>query len=81
MLARWFDTILDAYRDRVLSFDLEAGRIAGQIDERATASGQPRGFPDVAIAATALRHNLLVVTRNLRHFEALGVTCIDPLTL
>ncbi len=33
---------------------------------------------DVMIAATALAHNLVVVTRNVRDFEPLGVTTLDP---
>jgi len=33
---------------------------------------------DAMIAATASVHNLTVATRNLRDFERLGVTAIDP---
>ena len=33
---------------------------------------------DNLIAATALTHNLLVVTRNVRDFEAVGVRVFDP---
>lgn len=37
-------------------------------------------FEDALIAATALTHRLIVVTRNVRDFKALGVDCIDPFT-
>jgi toxin FitB len=33
---------------------------------------------DALIAATALVHNLTVVTRNLRDFERLGVAAMRP---
>lgn len=33
---------------------------------------------DAMIAATALVHNLVVVTRNVRDFEPLGVPTLDP---
>jgi predicted nucleic acid-binding protein len=33
---------------------------------------------DNLIAATALCHNLTVVTRNVRHFEPTGVRVLDP---
>jgi hypothetical protein len=35
---------------------------------------------DAMIAATALAHNLTVVTRNVRDFETLGVATINPFT-
>lgn len=33
---------------------------------------------DAMIAATAITHNLTVVTRNIRDFEPLGVATLDP---
>ncbi len=36
-------------------------------------------FVDAAIAATADRHGLTVLTCNLRHFEPMGVACLDRL--
>ena len=33
---------------------------------------------DAMIAATALENDLQVVSRNVSHFAALGVPCIDP---
>jgi len=35
---------------------------------------------DAMIAATALVHNLVVVTRNVRDFEPLGVGTLNPFT-
>jgi len=34
--------------------------------------------PDVLLAATALEHDRTMVTRNLRHFEPLGVRTLNP---
>jgi len=33
---------------------------------------------DKHIAATALMHNLVVVTRNITHFEPMGVRLLNP---
>ena len=33
---------------------------------------------DLLIAATALEHGLIVVTRNVRHFEPTGVEVLNP---
>ncbi|MBV5297578.1 MAG: hypothetical protein JZU64_05420 [Rhodoferax sp.] len=36
---------------------------------------------DNLIAATALCHNLTVVTRNVKHFQPTGVQVFDPFSL
>lgn len=66
------------YGDQVLPFDVAAARVAGQLGDWAQASGASCGFADIAIAATAASRGLTVLTRNLRHFEPLGVAVVDP---
>lgn len=39
---------------------------------------QPVGLPDLIIAATAARHGLTVLTRNISEFGRLGVPAHDP---
>jgi predicted nucleic acid-binding protein len=34
--------------------------------------------PDLLIAATALEHDLTIVTRNVRHFEPTGAKLFNP---
>jgi predicted nucleic acid-binding protein len=77
-LRQWFDRILDAYRDRLLAFDLPAARISGLLGDSALAAGRHPGFADVAIAAIAKARELVVVTLNQRHFDPLGVEVINP---
>lgn len=77
-LAAWLETILHLYGDRVLAFDGATARIAGAISDRARGQGHAPGFADIIIAATAQHHGLTILSRNLRHFEALGVAVIDP---
>ncbi len=77
-LTEWFERILEFYGDRVLPLDLPAGRIAGDIIDSALGRGHTPGFADAAIAAIAKARDLTVVTANLRHFEPLGVTALDP---
>ena len=78
-LDRWLDGLLNVYGDRILALDAPAAQLAGQISDAAMAKGCHPGFADVAIAALAQHANLLLLTRNLKHFEPLGVACIDPL--
>gem|GEM_PF-2305952 len=44
----------------------------------ARALGRPPGFADIVIAATAAHHRLTLLTRNVKHFEPLGVALHDP---
>jgi hypothetical protein len=78
-LSLWLDSTLDIFRERVLPFDARAARMAGELADRALASGSQPDVPDVYIAATAAVHGHIVLTRNLKHFLPLGVEAIDPL--
>lgn len=74
VLRRWFtDNVLPAFADRVLPFDLAAARILAsyRVPEHAP-------FDDALIAAVAESARMTVVTRNVRHFEPLGVPVLDP---
>lgn len=74
VLREWLEEhVLPAFAGRVLPFDLAAARVlAGyRIPEHAP-------LDDALIAATAQASGMVVVTRNVRHFEPLGVECVDP---
>jgi predicted nucleic acid-binding protein len=78
-LDRWLDGLLASYEDRILPLDAQAARLAGDISDASMAKGRHPGFADVAIAALAQHADLLLLTCNLKHFEPLGIACIDPL--
>jgi hypothetical protein len=78
-LAGWLEAVLHLYGNRVLPFDVAAARMAGTLSDHARSKGQSPGFPDLAIAATAVTHQLTVLTGNLRHFTPLGVVAHNPL--
>lgn len=74
VLRRWFDDrVLPAFHGRVLSFDLAAARILAAYRVPARAP-----LDDAIIAATAAAHDMVVVTRNVRHFAHLDVPVINP---
>ncbi|QPC88815.1 PIN domain-containing protein (plasmid) [Mesorhizobium sp. NBSH29] len=77
-LTEWWESIEYLYAEKLLPFDLKCAHAAGHILDDARAH-QP-GFEDIAIAATARVYGLTVLTRNLRHFEPLGVRAVDPFT-
>jgi predicted nucleic acid-binding protein len=78
IIADWLEAVIHLYGDRILGFDVATARIAGTMSDQARGTGHAPGFADVVIAATARHHGLTVLTRNLRHFEPLGVIVIDP---
>ncbi len=74
VLRRWFEErVLPAFADRVLSFDLPAARVLAtyRVPEHAP-------FDDAVIAAIAQAAEMTVATRNTKHFEPLGVRCVNP---
>lgn len=72
-LAAWLELTLRAYGDRILPLDVSVARRWGRLAARVGNKGL-----DLAIAATALEHGLVVATRNLAHFDPTGVTTFDP---
>jgi len=72
-LSRWIDLISDRFQDRVLTIDRAVAELWGRL-------GVPDPLPDVdaLIAATAIARNLVVVTRNVRHFSRANVRFLDP---
>ncbi len=77
-LNAWLETVLHLYATRILPFDLATARLAGTLSDHARSQGGAPGFADIMIAATAQWHGLTILTRNLRHFEPLGVPVHDP---
>lgn len=73
-LRGWFENhVLPAFSGRILPFDLAAARVlAGfRVPEHAP-------LYSAIIGATASVAGMTVVTRNLRHFEPLGIACLNP---
>lgn len=50
----------------------------GVLDAKRQAAGRPLGVIDGFIAATALEHDLTLVTRNTKDFDGLGVSLLNP---
>jgi predicted nucleic acid-binding protein len=72
-LNRWLETIITRYGQRILPLTASIARRWGQLSGELGHNGA-----DLMIAATALEHNLTIVTRNTRHFEPAKVNLINP---
>jgi predicted nucleic acid-binding protein len=53
----------------VLSYDVAAAHVYGQVRAQLEISGRPLADADLQIAATALLHDLELVTGNVKHFK------------
>jgi toxin FitB len=78
-LGEWIDTeIVNSFGDRTLPLTTEILMDWLGISRRLRAKGTTREPADLLIAATARVHELVVVTRNARHFASTGVVVYDP---
>ena len=73
LLERWLRQKAKAYADSILPFDEETAHVWGRLRVP-----NPKNPLDKQIAATALIHNLTVVTRNTEHFAPTGVKLKNP---
>ena len=72
-LERWLTRVTTDHAERILPVD---GRVAEQWG-RLTAK-QPGSVIDTLMAATALVHGLVLVTRNVRDVALTGVSSLNP---
>ena len=77
-LSAWLRAVLHLYGDSVLPFDTPTAEIAGALSDLARGRGHSPGFADIAIAATARRHELTILSRNERDFAPMDVAVVDP---
>lgn len=79
LLEQWVRRDLaERFRNRLLTIDVGVASRWGTIAGASEARGQPLPVVDALIAATALLHDLVVVTRNTADLERCGARCFDP---
>lgn len=69
----WLRELRRDNADRILAVTEDVALAWGRIT-----AGRTRGSADTLIAATALVHDLILVTRNTADFDDTGVTVLDP---
>lgn len=78
MFEEWHLDLIRAYANQFLDVDLEIASLWGRLSMNAMRQGQTIPVVDALIGASALRHGLIVVTRNTEHFRAMGVPVFNP---
>jgi predicted nucleic acid-binding protein len=74
-LERWLMLVTSAYADRILPLDEETAHVWGRLRVP-----NPENPLDKQIAATALIHDLVVISRNVAHYAPTGVRVRNPFT-
>lgn len=75
----WLARLLEGSAE-VLDFDKVAALHAAQLAVRAQRAGKNMSQPDLFIAACACARALSLATRNVTHFQGLGLSVFDPFT-
>ena len=74
-LERWLVALLDEYQDHILDINQDIAQLWGRLRVP-----HPENALDKQIAATALIHELTVVTRNHKDFVKTGAPVLNPFT-
>lgn len=78
-LTTWLDNELsERFSGRLLAVDGEIALIWGELLSEAERNGEPLPVVDTLLAATALKHGLTLVTRNVQDFGRYPLTVLNP---
>lgn len=77
-LKAWLAGLVMTYDDKILGFDAQAAAIGGRLEANALVAGHDPGMADAVIAGVAAAHDLVIVTRNTKHFLPFGVAVLSP---
>jgi predicted nucleic acid-binding protein len=72
-LAAWVDGLELSFADRILGIDTATSKLWGE-----WSAERPRPVVDTLLAATAVIHELTLITRNIRDVRGIPVKLLDP---
>ena len=70
--------LAEDFEGRVLPFDQTAAEAAGALAAARRRAGRTIEIRDVQIAGIAAARKATLATRNIRHFDGLGLALVDP---
>ncbi len=73
VLEQWLNGIEQNFAERILPIDTPTGDQWGRLN-----GGDPLPCIDSLLAATAIRHDLILVTRNIKDTQSTGVRYLNP---
>ncbi|MBQ9042152.1 MAG: type II toxin-antitoxin system VapC family toxin [Eggerthellaceae bacterium] len=77
-LHRSIDAIVRDCANRTLAFDAFSGFLCGELRVKAQQLGRGATIEDLMIAVICKRHDAVLVTRNVKDFDYLGIDVMNP---
>ena len=78
-LQSWLEEELPVrFGERLLPITREIAELWGSLNAQLRLKGVAATVIDALLAATALQHNLAIVTRNVKHFNSCGAIVVNP---
>ena len=74
----WLAGLVATYDDKIIAVDTVAAALGGQLEAKAISAGHDPGMADATIAGIARAHDVVVVTRNPKHFKVFGIEVVSP---
>ena len=76
---RWIEhDLARQFNGRILPFDASAAALWGRLMDDGDRAGRRPSAADAQIAATAIQHDLTLVTRNVKDFRNFDIRLLDP---
>jgi toxin FitB len=79
LLDHWLqEDLLAQFTDQILSIDVQTMLIWGKLVAQLEKLGRPISSIDALLAATAQQWGFTLVTRNIVHFQDIGINLLNP---
>jgi len=77
-LQKWLTELVEAMHGRILGFNVSVAHVWPDQQHQLQKADKPMPVEDSYIAAIARRHNLTIVTGNVKDFQRPGIKVFDP---
>jgi toxin FitB len=78
LLTGFIESMKQRFHGRIVAVDMRVAEVAGRLRGAESKRGRSLPILDSFIAATAIVQNGTLVTRNVKHFQDLGVPVTNP---